>query len=84
MSGLSPLQMKISKACLLVLPFYRVQKQTRCRGLSSTGALSYLPVTQAEDQLFFHLISWLYKRTSISVTMNLAVGEWPFCLAMRR
>src|SRR4029077_14755931 len=39
--------------------------------------LGYLPFAQAGGQLLFHLISLLYDHTSILVTTNLAVSEWP-------
>lgn len=36
----------------------------------------YVPLAQSGGQLLFHLISRLYERTSIIVTMNLALDKW--------
>lgn len=39
--------------------------------------LGYLPFARSGGQLPFHLISKLDERTSVIITTNLAVGEWP-------
>ena len=38
--------------------------------------LGYLPFSQAEGALLFHLLSKLYEQTSVVITTNLSFAKW--------
>ena len=55
----------------------RIAEQHTRRDFVILEELGYLPLAQAGGQLLFYLMSWLYERSSIVVTTDLALGGWP-------
>ena len=53
-------------------------------GLVIQDELGYLPFSQAGGAWLFHLLSKLYKYTSVVITTNLSLSEWPAALGDAR